>query len=289
MHVLHSLWIYHVRVGEVRTALDLARRSETIAASLADPDASAMAEWMLGIALHFSGEHCSARQYLEHLLRSLPPSLRDREIRRAGFDQHTAARYILARVLWLQGYADEAVEAVRISLEDARRMEQPQTLCSVLAWGVCAFALLVGDLDEAWRSADELIHEAEKHAFADHLSYGLAALEIISLRKAGSKAGAEQVRTALERWRASKGHVMLSVGDFAEAVAAGGLIEETSAMLDEALRQAERNQEFWAYPEMLRIKGELLLVHENPEFGEARHTSCVRSNGRAPKARWLGS
>jgi predicted ATPase/DNA-binding winged helix-turn-helix (wHTH) protein len=280
LHVLHSLWIYHVRMGEVRTALDLARRSETIAAFLADPDASAIAEWMLGIALHFSGEQCSARQCLEHVLRSLPPSSRDRHIRRAGFDQHTAARYILARIFWLQGYPDEAAEAVRISLEDARRMDHPQTLCSVLAWGACSFALLIGDLDEAWRSAAELVHQAEKHAFADHLSYGLAALEITSLRKAGSKAGAEQVRAALERWRASKWHVVLSVGDFAEAAAAGGLIEETSAMLDEALRQAERNQAFWAYPEMLRIKGELLLLHEHPDIRGARQY-FVRSLERA--------
>ena len=50
LHVLHTLWIHHMRVGEVRTALDLARRAEAIAASMADPVASATAEWMLGIA-----------------------------------------------------------------------------------------------------------------------------------------------------------------------------------------------------------------------------------------------
>ena len=135
MHVVHSLWIYHMRIGEVRTALDLVRRSEAIAASMTASDASATVEWMLGIALHFSGEHRSARLHLEHLLLSSPSSARRRQIRRAGFDQYTTTRYILAHVLWVQGYPDQAAEAVQISVEEARRLEHPVTLCSVLAWG----------------------------------------------------------------------------------------------------------------------------------------------------------
>jgi predicted ATPase/DNA-binding winged helix-turn-helix (wHTH) protein len=270
MHVLHSLWIYHVRIGEVRTALDLAHRSEATAATMAGPDALATAEWMLGIALHFSGEHHSARLHLEHLLRSPPPGSRAYQIRRAGFDPHTAARYLLGHVLWVQGYPEQAAEAVGISLEEARRLEHPVSLCSVLAWGACAFALRAGDLDEAWRSAEELVHLAQKHALNDHLSYGLAALQIISLRKAGSKASVDQVRTTLDRWRASQWHIMASVGDFAEAAAAVGLVGEISAIVDEALRRAERNQKLWAYPEVLRVKGELLLLQGAPEPCGAR-------------------
>ena len=270
LHVLHTLWIYHMRIGEVRTALDLARAVEAIAASMAGPAAPAMVEWMLGIALHFAGEHQSARSHLEHLLLSPPPGPRRRQIRRAGFDPHTTARYVLAHVLWVQGYPDQAAEAVRISVEEARRMEHPVTLCSALALGACALALRAGDLDAAWRSAAELVQLAEKHALADYLSYGLAAQAIISLRKAGPAASVEQVRTALERWRALQWHVFLSVGEFAEAAAAVGLVGEISAVVDEALQRAERDQALWACPEMLRVKGELLLLQDIPDPGGAR-------------------
>jgi hypothetical protein len=64
LHVLHTLWIHHMRIGEVRTTLDLARAAEAIAASMADPVASATVEWMLGSALHFAGEHQAARSHL---------------------------------------------------------------------------------------------------------------------------------------------------------------------------------------------------------------------------------
>ena len=280
LHVLHTLWIHHMRIGEVRSVLDLARRAEAIAASMADPAASATAEWMLGIAMHFAGEHQAARSRLEHLLLAPPPRPRRRQIRRAGFDPHVTTRYVLGHVLWVQGHPDQAAEAVRIAVEEARRLRHPVTLCSVLAWGACAFALLARDLDAAWRSAAELVQHAEKHALADHLSYGLAALEIISLQKAGPKAGVEQVHAALERWRASQWHVFLGVGDFAEAAAAAGLAGEISTVVDEALQWAERDQELWAYPEMLRVRGELLLLQDVPDPRGARQC-FLRSLERA--------
>ncbi|GAA0604086.1 winged helix-turn-helix domain-containing protein [Craurococcus roseus] len=280
LHVLHTLWVYHMRVGGVRTALDHAHKAEAIAASMADPVAPGTAEWMLGIAMHFAGEHQAARSRLEHLLLAPPPRPRRRQIRRAGFDPRVTTRYVLGHVLWVQGHPDQAAEAVRIAVEEARRLQHPVTLCSVLAWGACALALLARDLDEAWRSATELVHHAEKHALADHLSYGLAALEIISLQKAGPEADVEQVRAALERWRASQWHVFLSVGDFAEAAAAAGLAGEISTVVDEALQRAERDQELWAYPEMLRVRGELLLRQDVPDPRGARRY-FVRSLERA--------
>ena len=73
LRILHTFWIYHVRIGEVQTAMALARRADAVAASLADPGASATAEWMLGISLHWGGEHGAARRRLEHLLQEPPP------------------------------------------------------------------------------------------------------------------------------------------------------------------------------------------------------------------------
>ena len=269
MHVIHSLWIYHMRMGEVRTSLELTRRGQVVAASIADPDASRMTEWMLGIAQHFSGEQRAAHLQLQHLLRTQPPSSRGRQIRLAGFDARITAQYVLGHVLWVQGYAEQGAEAVRLSLEEAERGGHPVTLCSVLAFGACAFALRVGNLDEARRTAEEAAHLAEKHALNDHLSYALAATQIISLRRAGANASLDQVRTTLERWRASQWHVLLSVADFAEAAAAG-LGDEISAIVDGALRLSKRNQELWAYPEMLRVKGQVLLLREDPDFLGAR-------------------
>jgi len=46
-----------------------------------------------------------------------------------------------------------------------------------------------------------------------------------------------------------KWHIYLTMSDFAEIVANAGHVEEISAIVDETLERAERNQELWAFPE----------------------------------------
>jgi predicted ATPase/DNA-binding winged helix-turn-helix (wHTH) protein len=280
LHVLHTLWIHHMRMGDVRSALELAGSAEVIAASAADRAALATVEWMQGIAMHFAGGHQAARSLLERLLENAASRPRRRQLGRAGFDQHITARYVLAHLLWVQGHPEQAGEGMRTALDEARRLQHPVTLCSALAWGACPLALLAGDLDAASRFTAEFVEQAEKHALADHVGYGRAALEIIALRKAGRNAGAGQVRKALALWRASQWHIVLGLGDFAETAAEAGLSGEIAATVDEALHRAERDQDLWAWPELLRVRGEIHLRQDRADPGQAR--ACfVRALERA--------
>jgi tetratricopeptide (TPR) repeat protein len=284
LRILHTFWIYYVRVGEVQTAMALARRADLIAASLADPAASATAGWMLGISLHWGGEHGAARRRLEHLLQDPPSVPRCCFVHRAGFDLYVVARYVLARILWLQGYPDQAMQALQASVEEARRLHNPVTLCSALALGGCALSIRAGDFDSAWRLATELVGYARKHALADFLAYGVAALEILSVRKEGSNASVEQLRVALLSWRASGWHIFLSIGELVELAANTKYVDEIAPIVDEELERAERHGELWAIPDVLRVKGELLLLQGAPDPDLAREyflrsLECARAQG----------
>jgi tetratricopeptide (TPR) repeat protein len=259
-----------MRTGRVGLALEVAHRAEALGSAALEPDAPAMAEWMLGIAQHFAGDHTSARRNLEHVLPGPRPSVYDRWIGRAGFDPHCTARCVLAHLLWVQGDADQAAETVRAAVHDARQTGHPVTLCSVLAWGACSLALLAGDLDAARQSAAELLRHAERHVLGDHLAYGNAMLEVVALRTAGPDASAEQARATLERWHASQWHIVLGAAVFAEAAAAAELADEVTNLIDAELARAVSDQALWAYPEMLRVKGELLLLQEVPDLRAAR-------------------
>lgn len=270
LHVLHALWIHHMRMGEVGRALDVGRSAKAVAASQGDPIVEAATAWMLGIALHFAGDHDLARSHLDGLLRDPLPNLRRRLIAWAGFDPYVTARYVLAHLLWVQGQPEHAVRVVRMALDEAQKLRHPVTLCSALAFGACPLSLLIGDLDDAERHAEDLVTNAEKHGLGDHLRYGRAALAIVSLRKASTKAGAEQVRRALELWRASQWHLLLGVSDFAEAAAEAGLAEDAARIVNEALEQSQRDSDFWSWPELLRVRGELLLRQPSPDARQAR-------------------
>ncbi len=265
LRIIHTLWVYHMRLGEVRTTLALARRAEAVALSVADPVATQTVDRMLGISLHCAGEHGSARVRLERLLQVPPPASRRSYIRRFGFDQRVIAR---------------AVQVAQRSVEEARELQHPVTLCGALAWGGSALSLRLGDLAGAGQFTVELVDYAAAHSLADYHAFGVAMQAILSLKSGTSEIGVEQIRAALNHWRASKWHIYLTMSDFAEVVAKAGHLEEISAIVDETLERAERNQELWAVPEALRIKGELLLSRNEPDPGLAEEY-FVRSLDRA--------
>jgi hypothetical protein len=76
------------------------------------------------------------------------------------------------------------------------------------------------------------------------------------------------------------------MGDFAEIAAGAGYIDEISAIVDETLERAERNQELWAFAEVLRVKGRLLLSRNEPDPDQAEEY-VVRSLDRARALREL--
>ena len=265
LRILHTFWIYSMRMGEVGTAMALAHQADPIAASLGNPVALRTAESMLGIALYWAGEHESARRHLECLLQELTTAPRRHFVQRTGWDLYIVARYLLAHILWVQGYPDRAMNAVGEAIEEARHLQNPVSLCSALAFGGCSLALQMGNLDMAERLAAELVGTARRHALEDFHAWGKAARGIVALRKGHGNSGPEQFRFAIQRWRASGWHVLLSSSELAAALVEAGDGDELSAIIDAELERAEREQAPSMTPELLRIRGELLLIQGSPD------------------------
>ena len=79
---------------------------------------------------------------------------------------------------------------------------------------------------------------------------------------------------------------LLSMGDFAEIAAGAGYIDDISAIVDETRERVERNQELWAFAEVLRVKGQILLSRNKPDPDEAEEyfvRSLARSRLRAAR------
>ena len=60
-----------------------------------------------------------------------PPSYRSHTIR-FQYDQRSVARMILARILWLQGFPDQALRTAQGNVEDARAIDHALSLCYAL-------------------------------------------------------------------------------------------------------------------------------------------------------------
>src|SRR5262249_61681654 len=116
-----------------------------------------------GASLHFLGEQTRARGYTEHMLGRYVAPLNRSDVVRFQFDQRVVARITLSRVLWLQGFAEQAMRTVQRAIDDALAIQHTLSLCNALGQAACPLAIATGDLAAADRYAALLAHPAARH------------------------------------------------------------------------------------------------------------------------------
>ena len=160
LRALWGLWHFHASRGECRRALALAERFRDRAAT----DRS-VGERMVGASLHYLGEQANARQHVERMLgRYAEPARRSHTIR-FQYDQKVAARMILARILWLEGFPEQARRTARENVEDAQAVDHALSLCNALEVP-CLVAIWSGDLVAAEHAVTALLDHSARHALA---------------------------------------------------------------------------------------------------------------------------
>ncbi len=105
----------------------------SLAAKRSDPNDRLIGERMIATSQYYLGDLLSARRHLERVLAYyLPPVQKPHSIR-FQIDQKVAAGTFLARVLWLQGFPDQAMRTAEGNVEDAHAANHVMTLCSTLS------------------------------------------------------------------------------------------------------------------------------------------------------------
>src|SRR5262249_38659712 len=82
---------------------------------------------------------------------------------RLRFDMRVSTHYFQARILWLQGLADQALRAVEHNIEEGRAIGHALTFCSVLGQAACPITFLAGALDSAAPHGAMLLDHTERH------------------------------------------------------------------------------------------------------------------------------
>jgi len=266
---LKRVWrrINKLYVGDHREALPLAERISALADKKGDAGARLIGDRLTGIALHYRGDHADARRHLERVLSQyvapVHQSLCDQHAHMARFhtDHRVAARTTLSRILWIQGFPDQAVRSVRSTLDEARATDHVLSLCHVLAHAACPIALHVGDLAAAERFVAMLLEYSAKHQMNMWNALGRCLKGTLLLAR-GDAAGLALLGSAINRVREARFgfYETIFLGTLAQGMAAVGQTAQARTVIDEALERCERTQGRWCLPELLRIKGELLRL-----------------------------
>jgi predicted ATPase/DNA-binding winged helix-turn-helix (wHTH) protein len=262
---LRSLWFFHTYSDQHRAALEVAERFASLAATGHDPNDLYVSERLMGASQHFMGDHISARRRFERLLAHYVPSDRRRsDLDRFQFDNLAGARGHLARILWLLGYADQAMRAAESSIDRARAINHALNLCFALTYFGCPVALLVGDLAKAELYIRLLLDHSRRHRLVLWHAYGCCHQGLLSIKRGDIAAGSGFLRAGLDEIGGPEFAFFLRLAALtdvrAEALACAGDIDGALDALTEATERVERAEELWIIPEFLRRKGELLMV-----------------------------
>ena len=264
MRSLWGLWSFHVNGVDYCTALSLAHRFASLVATSPDPNDRFVGERMIGVSHHNLGDQQSARRYIERALAEPAAPGHERQFIRLQLDPQVTARVHLARILWLQGFPDRAMREAEHSVNDARATEHAISFSYALHRAACPVALWNGDLAVAGHYADMLLDHAKRHALVHWQLYGWGYQGAVAIRRGDVATGLRLLRSCYEELGetgiTAPRFMRFAAVDMAEGLAKTGQIADAFDAIDDAIARAERTEELWQLPELLRVKGELVLL-----------------------------
>jgi predicted ATPase/DNA-binding winged helix-turn-helix (wHTH) protein len=265
---LRALWglgIDQFNNGEFCTALGYARRFAALVENSTDAIELIMGDRILATALHYIGDQRSARHHVDRALMRLDEIGQQPQIVRLRFDMRISTHYFQARILWLQGFADRALSVVKHNIEEGRAIGHALTFCSVLGQAACPISFLAGDLDTAAHYGAMLVQHTERHPIRLWHLWARCFNGLVAVKRADA-GGLEMLRRRLEeagdagllpRFLLLHGELALGLGEAGDGGQGLTIIEET-------LARCETRDERWYLAELLRIRGELLLLRGEP-------------------------
>ena len=258
LRALWELWVHHTNTGELAAALAVAQRFYTLALEHADPATLPIADRMMGMSYHYLGDQTNAWRHIERMLSADVDPQRRSPLIRFWFDQKVAGRVALARILWLRGFADQAWRTVQSAVGDAEALADPATLCYALCHGGCLVALWVGNLAAAERYAEMLLDHSRKHGFAVWNDFASRLKGVVLVKTGDFDGGSPLLRAGLHEITEPNSNLwfLTTLSQMAEALGHAGRVADGLATVE---RGIDRSQRGWLAPELLRIKGELLL------------------------------
>jgi predicted ATPase/DNA-binding winged helix-turn-helix (wHTH) protein len=261
LRMLWAQWSVDFTTGECRAARVTVQRFFEVARRSGDEGLVLVADRLIGNMLRIAGHPGEARKLLEHVLERYGAPRNQRHKILFQYDQHALARAMLAHVLCLQGYLDQAKEQARISFEEAGASDDGFSRCWVLQYAVCPIALMTGDIavaDHAVASVNDLAVRLDATLWKLLGRFWEGKLLVERREFARGCALLQKTLDICDQtgWRICNAEFM---GVLAQGLAGLGQPETALVTADKALARAEHSGEGYSIPELLCIKGEVLL------------------------------
>lgn len=259
---LMALWgmaVCRSYAGELAGVLELTERFHQIAPLADSRLAPTSMERLIATAQHYAGDQPGARTRLEQILENyVAPPYKSR-LARIQLDHNSASQAALANVLWVQGYADQAVAMVGSALQAARASGHPPTMMYAIANAAFPIMIHTGDHEAADALLAELTDCLKRHAFTlwDTLWNCLQATVQVQRGDASALFQLEQAVAQLQQV-GYRPRLACHLAKLATILNVKGQRHVSLELVGHALALCDAGLERWCHAEMLRIKGALL-------------------------------
>jgi tetratricopeptide (TPR) repeat protein len=282
--LLWGLWSFYILRGEHRAAREIGEELSALAQGQTDPLASLAADHSLGYSLMMLGQPVEA--WL-HLGRDLPAETQAVYGRDIGipFRAHGSV------VLWLLGFPDQAVERSHQAAAKAREKLDLYGL-SIALFNAAKVHQLRREAEATAEYAQALLSLAEEQEFPVWFAAGTILAGWAEARLGQWDSGAARIRQGIAAYVANGAAMMHPhfLGLLAEALEAGGQVDEGLDVLTRALSMVDETGEHYYEAELYRLRGELLLKSTARNDGVDEAQSCFQNSlavARRQKARSL--
>ena len=239
--------------GNYPLVLELARQSGALAGTINDQVAEVHANRFLSYALHYLGQHAQARQVVQNVLANPGVERRGRLISQVPFS--VSMRIILSRILWLQGRPERALE-VAYEAVVLSRDAHPFAICQSLSQSAVPIALWAGEEDLAQSWNDLLMETTSNPRLALWHSWGQSFRKILEKRAIARDSSASNKLKGPAR-----NDQVSNQGHHPNAIELDMLATlEPEAIHDSTWQRVESGIVGWCAPEVIRVRGELLLA-----------------------------
>jgi len=268
--------------GEYAKAAAASERAGAIAQQIGDTTGVMFADRRMGMILLRIGRLAEAQRYFERVIQSPPLYQNEHRLPSWGHsDDRAMARALLARALWLRGFPERAHREAQASLGEVRGSDHQLTMCRVLLYGMGRIAPMTGDFAAAETAISSITESATSAAAPFWTMVGQFLRGKLLVERQQFAEGLAVLREAFDTcnqtgWRLSYPEFM---GSFALALAGLGRLDEAHDAVCKAIEAAggREDGQQWYVPELLRIKGDVLLRQTSNQAVQAAADCFVQA------------
>jgi predicted ATPase/DNA-binding winged helix-turn-helix (wHTH) protein len=267
--LLRALYLLHLGRSDFVAALDFSDRARRLAEKDNEPLMSDEALRMRGISTFALGQLADSQDALQRSLAFLSRHPRNMRILASEDDPETASAEVLALVLWLRGYPDQALQMGRHALAAA----QSHGVAFSTATSRTMIAMLMRflrDVPATWELANAAVAICEEHGFTSWRIFASHERAWAYAMQGHLAAGIKEIQATL-----TPGSAALGAGQswvkLAEVYLQAGKINEGVRALEQAFEFTLIHSERYWEPELHRLRGEFFL--RRPKRGGKPPTS----------------